>query len=48
MTGYRIAGPHRAQFARRLVAHGEDEIHHRSGQLGMQLSAPSQSTYLLR
>jgi hypothetical protein len=28
MSGYRIAGPHRAQFARRLVAHGEDEIHH--------------------
>src|SRR6516162_9427557 len=28
MGGHRIAGPYRAQFARRLVAHGEHEIHH--------------------
>jgi len=29
MRGYRIAGPHRAHFARRLVANGEAEIHQR-------------------
>jgi hypothetical protein len=32
--GHRIARPHRADLTRRLVAHGEDEIHHRRAGAG--------------